>query len=362
MSNTIKEVSLGDTNLFELAIGKRKTKAELQALPVGDVQIISARLDIPFGYIQSENYLQFKEKIVLWNIDSSRWFTRVFEENAKFLPTDHCGYMKILDKKIVPEYIAYKLYEQGLSLGFKHEYRSSLKNIRGISIPIPVNRNGLFDVKRQKAISSKYYRCVEARTQLTHIATDLSDKRINISSSNSFSTITIGSIMNFKKGKSKYSEKFCNEHQGIFPVYSAGTKGCNTIGKIDTNDYDIECIKITTNGHYAGTVEYIPQSKFSLNGDVGILYLKDKKILKKVDYKYLEYALQKAREQYGFNWNNKPSEKDILAIEIPIPIKGRQWDIREQRRIAQKYNMYKEFLRELNICIDSINKKFIKVD
>lgn len=360
--NNIKEVSLGDTVFFELAIGKRKTKAELQTLPTGDVQIISARLDIPFGFIQSEQYLQFKDKIVLWNIDSSRWFTRVLEENTKFLPTDHCGYMKILHKNIVPEYIAYKLYEQGLGLGFKHEYRSSLKNIRGISIPIPVNKKGMFDVKKQKAISSKYYRCVNARTQLCLLAKDLSDKRINISSSSSFSTITIDSIMKFEKGKSKYNEKYCHEHQGIFPVYSAGTRGCKTIGEIDTKDYDIECIKITTNGHYAGTVEYIPKSKFSLNGDVGILYLKDKKYLKKVDYRYLEYALQKAREQYGFNWNNKPSEKDILAIEIPIPIKGKQWDIKEQKRIAQKYNLYKKSLHELRLCIDSVNRKFIKVD
>ena len=121
-------------------------------------------------------------------------------------------------------------------------------------------------------------------------------------------------------------------------------------------------MKITTNGHYAGTVEYIPKSKFSLNGDVGILYVKEKKYLKSIDYLYLEYALQKAREQYGFNWNNKPLEKDILAIEILIPVKRNRWDINEQKRISNKYTAYKQYILELNQCIDNVKRRFIKVD
>lgn len=361
MNNT-KDISLGDSQLFELAIGKRITKSELQSLPSGNVQIISARLDIPFGLIQSDRYLQIKENIVLWNIDSSRWATRVLEGNTKFIPTDHCGYIKILHKEIVPEYIAYKLYEQGLDLGFTHEFRASLKNIRNIIIPIPITPKGYFDVKKQQVVSSKYFKNLTVREALASLVNDLSDKRININSSSSTSTITIGTIMDFQKGKSKYSEKYCNDHHGVFPVYSAGTKGCNIIGKIDTNDYNMECLKITTNGFYAGTVEYIPQSKFSLNGDVGILYLRNKDFLKEFDYQYLEYALQKAREQYGFNWNNKPSEEEILAIEIAVPKKGKTWNIEEQKRIAQKYQMYKKYIGDLKLCIDNIKKRFIKVD
>ncbi len=362
MTPEVKIVSLGDKDLFELAIGRRKTKSELLALPKGDVPIISARLDKPFGFIQNDSFVCIKEKIVLWNIDSSRWDTRFLEGNTKFIPTDHCGYMKVLNKQIVPEYIAYKLYEQGLNIGFKHEYRASLKNICDISIAIPINKKGQFDVKKQKAISSKYYKCTNARTQFAMLIADLTKQRLNINSSAQFAYVAIGTFMKFKKGKAKYIEKYCNTHRGEYPVYSASTKGQNIIGKIDSFDYDQECLKITTNGHYAGTVEYIPKSKFSLNGDVGILYVKEKTYLKSIDYLYLEYALQKAREQYGFNWNNKPSEKDILSIEIPIPVKKNQWDINEQRRISSKYTAYKQYLLELNQCIDNVKRRFIKVD
>lgn len=356
-------VFLGDKKLFKLAIGRRKTKSELLAISKGEIPIISARLDKPFGFVQSDYYICENEKLVLWNIDSSRWDTICLEANTKFIPTDHCGYMKILDKGIVPEYIAYKLYEQGLNVGFKHEYRASLKNIGNISISIPINAKGQYDVKKQLEISSKFYNCIKTRNQLIALVDDLTSKRMNISSTCLFTSITIGSFMIFKKGKAKYIENYCNLHKGKYPVYSAGTKGRNTIGEIDSYDFDIECLKITTNGHYAGTVEYIPKSKFSLNGDVGILIPKDQGILKSIDFIYFEYALQRAREQYGFNWNNKPSQQDILTIEIQIPIKNDgQWDVEEQKRIASKYLTYKQSISELNLCTDSIKKRFIKVD
>ncbi len=356
-------VSLGNKKLFELAIGRRKTKSELLSTSKGEIPIISARLDKPFGFVQSNYYICENEKLVLWNIDSSRWDTRCLDANIKFIPTDHCGYMKILDKDIVPEYIAYKLYEQGLNVGFKHEYRASLKNIGNISISIPINTKGRYDVKKQREISSKFYDCIKTRNQLIALVDDLSSKRMNISSIGQFASIPIGSFMHFKKGKAKYIEKYCHLHKGEYPVYSAGTKERNTIGEIDTYDYDVECLKITTNGHYAGTVEYIPKSKFSLNGDVGILIPKNQGVFNSIDFIYLEYALQRAREQYGFNWNNKPSQKDILAIEIQIPIKNdEQWDVEEQKRIASKYLTYKQSISELILCADSIKKRFVKID
>ena len=97
MANRTIDVSLGDSSLFELAIGRRRTKKELLSLPNGGIPIISARLDIPFGYINTTSFVCNNGKSVLWNIDSSRWSTRVVDENYKFIPTDHCGYMKILD-------------------------------------------------------------------------------------------------------------------------------------------------------------------------------------------------------------------------------------------------------------------------
>lgn len=362
MENKTKDISLGDSSLFELAIGKRRTKKELLSLSAGDIPIISARLDKPFGLISCDTYVCGENKIVLWNIDSSRWDTRVIEENLKFIPTDHCGYMKIKDSTIVPEYVAYKLYEYGLHIGFKHEYRASLTNIKEVSIPVPVDKDGCFDVNAQNLLSQRYQLCLKVRNNLLSTINDLAEKRVNIASSSKFVRVAIGDFMSFEKGRAIYTEKYCKEHKGSYPVYSAGTKTKTTIGHIDSYDYEKECLKITTNGHYAGTVEYLTKRRFSLNGDAGILYFTNQSFEKIVNYKYIEYALQNAREHYGFNWSNKPLEDDIKAIEILIPVKRNKWDITEQKRIAQKFGKYKECLSRLQACVDGLNKQFIKVD
>ena len=362
MENRTIDVSLGNSSLFELAIGRRKTKKELLSLSKGDIPIISARLDRPFGFIASESFVNNDCKVVLWNIDSSRWDTRVLNENCKFIPTDHCGYMKILDDSIIPEYVSYKLYEYGLHIGFKHEYRASLANMKEVYISVPVKEDGNYDVKRQRELAQKYQLCMKVKSELLHTIKELSDKRINIASKSKFVGVDIGDFMSFEKGKAKYTEKYCKEHQGEYPVFSAGTKAKTTIGHIDTYDYERECLKITTNGHYAGTVEFLAESKFSLNGDAGLLYFTNPRDKDKVNYQYLEYALQKAREQYGFNWTNKPLEADVKAIEILIPVKNDKWDITEQKRIARRYVEYKRYISRLRDCIEGLDGQFIKVD
>ena len=81
-----------------------------------------------------------------------------------------------------------------------------------------------------------------------------------------------------------------------------------------------------------------------------------------LDYEYIEYALQKARGEYGFNWNNKPTEEDINALEIPIPKKNGKWDIDEQKRISERFVLYKTYIKKLKSTVLDFKKTFIKVD
>lgn len=360
--NKFAYISFSNKDFFHLAIGKRATKKELHSQKGGDIPIISARLDIPFGFTDSPNFVCFNDsKTVLWNIDSSRWDTRVLDEGTKFIPTDHCGYIHIKRTNIIPEYIAYVLYKHGLQVGFKHEYRASITNLKKIAIPIPVDDDGNFDVFRQIQVSKKYNKYNSIRTKLYETIAELNKKHFHINSNSKYKTIRIGDIMSYKRGKSIYTQKYCIEHPGAFPVYSAGTKGRNTIGYIDSFDYEMECVKITTNGHYAGTPEYIPHSKFSLNGDVAILYLTDNKNHDYVCYEYISYALKNARYQLGFNWNNKPSKKDILDIEIFIPSIDDNFDIVEQKRIIEKFNTYTTAIKQINSDVEMLNKFFIDI-
>jgi len=190
MEYKTNDISLGDSSLFKLAIGKRKTKKELLSLPQGDIPIISARLDIPFGFVSGQSYVCIDSKAVLWNIDSSRWDTKVLERQYKFIPTDHCGYMEILRTDLIPDYIAYKLYEYGLRIGFKHEYRASLANIKEVSIPVPVDRKGNFDVSKQTELAKRYQLCVKARNELLNTVDELSGRRITIATKSEMAHIS----------------------------------------------------------------------------------------------------------------------------------------------------------------------------
>jgi len=80
------------------------------------------------------------------------------------------------------------------------------------------------------------------------------------------------------------------------------------------------------------------------------------------DYLFLEYALQKAREQYGFNWNNKPIKKDIYSIIIEVPILNGKINKEEQIRIANKYANFKKSMQLLREQLNILKRSFIKID
>lgn len=166
-----------------------------------------------------------------------------------------------------------------------------------------------------------------------------------------FRSIPLGELGSFERGKSKYTKKYCHEHPGDWPVFSADTKGNRCIGNVDTYDYDFECLTITTNGHYAGTPHYVEKQKFSMNGDCGCFTLNED-FIDTVSYRYLEYALINKRSEHGFNWKNKPTPTDILNLEINIPVDEHgDFDLTQQQRIVDRYThsytMKQRLIREM---------------
>ncbi len=186
-------------------------------------------------------------------------------------------------------------------------------------------------------------------------------QRIDVSGF-SYRTVSLRDIgTGFYKGRSLYTKTFCNNHKGEYPVYSADTKGSRCIGHIDTYDWDTECVTITTNGHYAGTPNYIPQSKFNMNGDCGCFLLKDE-YLDCISYQYLEYALQNKRTEYGLNWKNKPSPDDLLDLEIKIPVDDSgKFDMKKQKQIIKKLSLSKNIRQKLDSMIKRLSHTNIDV-
>ena len=171
---------------------------------------------------------------------------------------------------------------------------------------------------------------------------------------------TIGDLFDTVSGKSKYSLKYITEHPGVYPVYSAKTTGDMTKGYIDTYDYDLECLQITSDGAKAGTVIYRRKTKFSV-GPATRIYLLNEEYKNNISVKFLYYMLKNHPEMQNFSWTNKASLYKLLDIAIDIPVTlDNHFDIKKQEEIVRKFELIEARKEELAEKIEAI--KSVDVD
>ena len=155
-------------------------------------------------------------------------------------------------------------------------------------------------------------------------------------------------ILKWEKGSGKLTKEYMQAHVGPYPVYTADTLGSWTSGiDIDTYMWEGECIRLTTNGQYAGTFSYIPGGKYSMNGDAGRIWIQEE-YKDYIDLQYILCTLQDIRRKNGFEWVKKPKKSDVYALKIPIPVdENGIFDKAQQQLIAQQYNYIEEFKQNI---------------
>jgi len=147
-----REIFLSNEALFSLEIGKRVLKKDL--LSEG-IPVYSANVAKPFGYVKQASLNSFNSDSLIWGIDGNFDWAYI-PENMPFEMTDHCGRVQIKSREILGEYLYYQLRESLGSYGFNRTFRASLQNIKLVSINIPINANGKFDIVAQKELVQKY--------------------------------------------------------------------------------------------------------------------------------------------------------------------------------------------------------------
>lgn len=131
--NTKETIRLSN-DAFEVKIGKRVLKSEIKSK--GKYPVYSANVFQPFGYIEKELLTDFTLPSVVWGIDGD-WMVNIIPANTAFYPTDHCGYMRVLNPIIEVKYLAFALNKEGKELEFSRNKRASIDRIEGIKIPLP---------------------------------------------------------------------------------------------------------------------------------------------------------------------------------------------------------------------------------
>ncbi len=186
-----------------------------------------------------------------------------------------------------------------------------------------------------------------------------------------FKIVMLTDIFEIKKGLSKYTNSYFNQcEMKLYDVYSSQTTNNGIVGKIDTFDYDCECLTWTTDGVYAGTVFY-RHGKFSMTTHCGALTPKS---YENLSLEFLKYQLENILPQLVQGEGNKRVTVDAIkkvTIHIPILSNG-DFDIKAQQNIVEKYNLindlktkvirYKETIKNLRVKIDNEYQSFKEVE
>ncbi|CAG8464388.1 32559_t:CDS:10 [Gigaspora margarita] len=176
---------------------------------------------------------------------------------------------------------------------------------------------------------------------------------------NDFKEILISDIFEIKKGSSKYTKKFIDENPGEYPVYSSQTVNEGIIGKINSYDYDCECLTWATDG-YAGIV-FPRKGKFSMTTHCGALIPKKNQNLS-LDFIY--WYLSENLKEYAVGSQNKRLTVEIIKnvkIKIPINQKG-EFDVSKQKEIVEKYQHIKELRDLVKLEKQKINDLVINIE
>lgn len=171
--------------------------------------------------------------------------------------------------------------------------------------------------------------------------------------------VKLDEIMDNQGGNSKYSLKYINANPGEYPVYSAKTTGDMNKGYINTYDYYMECLQITTNGANAGTIIYREKAKFSIGSDSRVWYLKDD--IENISLKFIEIKLRSIFSSKDFSWTNKASLYRIKNIKLEIPVDGNgEFDLELQKEIVKKYEIVEEKKKEFKEKLEYF--RYVQVD
>lgn len=352
-----KELKLSDNTFFELSIGKRVLKKDIYNSK-GTVPIFSANVKVPIG-MHTNNIIQdFNNNFVLWGIDGDFEFN-VIGRNKPFYPTDHCGFIRIKDNEILPEYLMLQLEKSAKHYGFDRGLRSSIKNMKEVTVNIPFNVNDKIDTEKQIEVIEKYQFVKELKESIQNYKEQINKLTIELDSLVDFdlAEFKLKDLFHIEKGFSKYTRKYGNQNKGGYPVYSASNNSPLTY--INSFDFDGQYLTWATNG-FAGYMMLI-DGKFSINGDRGLLKPKIKNIsilyVKNILEPQLRSLAKGRKGEKGEDEFTKvyPSMIENIAVSFPVD-KNNEPDMKSQIKIAEKYNKIEEIKRSITEELNRILK------
>ena len=271
-----------------------------------------------FGWVKIDSKWKKYENMLTWNKDGSAGI--VFYRKNKFVPYEKVKLLKIKEEfsqQLFYPFLKIIIEKKLLSKGFDFGNKCSMEKVMEMEIEIPTLKNNNFDLEKQKKLAEKYERFYNLKNNLKIMYKEFSSFKIKLDDKYKIKEFLISDLFFIEKGNAKYTKAYFRANNGAFPVYSSQTTNDGEIGKINSYDYDTECLTWTTDGIYAGTIFY-RENKFSMTTHCGALILKDE-YKEKIDLKYIQYQLNLILQNYATGEGNKRITVKIME-KIPINI------------------------------------------
>lgn len=343
-------------DLFEIEKGKSLYTKKFGNLNKGDNPVYSASNNAPLTYINTNDY---DGQFLTWATNGFAGYMMLID--GKFSINGDRGLLKPklpnINLLYIKNIVEPKLRE--LAKGRKGENGSDEftkvypKMVEEVEIVMPIGEKGNFDIETQKDVVDKILYVEDIKKSIEEFKYQIENLTVEIENTSILKKFTIDELFDIKSGNSNLTRKFLNANKGEYVVYSANTKENGVFGFIKTFDFDVECIQITTNGVYAGTVFFREKHKFSINSDARLLIKKNNEL----DYNYLTFELISVFADHGFNWENKPTIGKIKNIQLSIPVNEQGlYDIELQEEISEKHKKIQIIKKSIIGELDRISK------
>ena len=291
-----------------------------------------------------------------WTIDGLAGYMMVHE--TPFSATNHRGVLfpkvpgmnlRYLKSVIEPIFRAAKKGREGD--GGTNEYTSLPPSmVAKLEIQLPVDATGGPDIAWQNDCATRQESLRQVKDSIRAMGEEVAETQIVVPTDEyPCRKYPLSELFEMKKGLSKYTKRYGNEHQGVYPVYSASSQ--TPLTHIDTYDYEGRYMTWSTNG-FAGTI-LVLEGKFSVNGDRGVLIPRGGR--SDLDFDYMKYTLEplfrtlaKGRKgDRGEDEFTKLYPSMLANIEVPVPVDcSGNIDVAAQRAIAEKHRIVEQCQQE----------------
>jgi len=176
---TIQRNIGGNDGLFKIEKGKSEYTKSYINNNKGEYPVYSSKTTED-GIIGNIDHYDYETECLTWTTDGT-YVGTVYYRNGKFSMTTHCG---ALIPKVDNIHLPYFLYilNRDLSKYYAGEgsnRRITVNIIQDVSVPIPIKKDGSFDINKQIEIAEKYKKLEDIKTKLKEEMQILSEVKIS---------------------------------------------------------------------------------------------------------------------------------------------------------------------------------------